>query len=259
MNIVPNVAVYQPNTTHVATESVRRDNQVREVIPEAKSVLPNQTDAKQTNDTLKERQQNSTEVEAQPQQKEDARVGEREQGNQQGSEQQRQQQQQLEQEQQMLDELVDRDTEVRAHEQAHAAVGGAYASAPSYDYQRGPDGKNYAVGGEVKIDISTVPNDPQATINKMQQVRAAALAPVEPSAADRAIASEASMKQAQAQAELRQAHSEQAFAKPASDGEEQASEPKRDQAIEARAIRVAEFYQQLSASSGITPSVNQFA
>ncbi|RUO69412.1 hypothetical protein CWI78_05715 [Idiomarina ramblicola] len=103
-----------------------------------------------------------------------------------------------------VDELKSRDQEVRVHEQAHAAVGGRYASSPSYDYERGPDGKSYAVGGEVQIDVSPVNGDPEATIQKMQVVRRAAMAPAQPSPADRAIASEATNKATQARAELAQ-------------------------------------------------------
>jgi hypothetical protein len=54
----------------------------------------------------------------------------------------------------------------------------------------------------VPIDVAAIPNDPQQTIEKMQQVRAAALAPQEPSGADRAIAAEATQQIAEAQAEL---------------------------------------------------------
>jgi len=104
--------------------------------------------------------------------------------------------------QQKLAELKKRDAEVRAHEQAHATVGGSLAGAPSYQYERGPDGQQYAVAGEVPIDVAPVAGDPRATIDKMQQVRAAALAPAEPSAADRRIASEAQQQQLAAQAEL---------------------------------------------------------
>ncbi|MFP3458098.1 putative metalloprotease CJM1_0395 family protein, partial [Psychrobacter sp. SIMBA_152] len=75
---------------------------------------------------------------------------------------------QLEQELQQIKELKARDTEVRTHEQAHAAVGGQYAGSPSDEYQRGPDGTNYAVGGEVPIDVGVITGDPQATIDKMQ-------------------------------------------------------------------------------------------
>ena len=78
---------------------------------------------------------------------------------------------------------------VRAHEQAHKAAAGAHAKGgPTYEYQSGPDGKRYAVGGEVQIDTSPVPNDPQATIQKMQQVQRAANAPAEPSSQDRRVA-----------------------------------------------------------------------
>ena len=87
--------------------------------------------------------------------------------------------------------LAKRDAEVRAHEQAHAAAGGAFAGAASYGYQRGPDGRSYAVSGEVPIDVSAISGDPEATIQKMQQVKRAALAPRDPSHADRAIAATA--------------------------------------------------------------------
>lgn len=103
---------------------------------------------------------------------------------------------------QKVDELKSRDQEVRVHEQTHAAVGGQYAGSPSYGYERGPDGKSYAVSGEVQIDVSPVKGDPQATIQKMQVVRRAALAPAQPSAADRSIAADATSKATQARAEL---------------------------------------------------------
>jgi hypothetical protein len=107
-----------------------------------------------------------------------------------------------EQERQQVRELAARDREVRAHEQAHANVGGQYAGAPSYSYQRGPDGRQYAVGGEVSIDVSPIPGDPQATIDKARIVRRAALAPAEPSSQDRAVAAEATALEQQARAEL---------------------------------------------------------
>ena len=104
--------------------------------------------------------------------------------------------------QQQVRALAARDREVRAHEQAHAAVGGAYAGHPHYDYTRGPNGVRYAQSGHVNIDISEVPGDPQATLQKMQVVSRAALAPAEPSAQDRAVAAKASMQAAQARAEI---------------------------------------------------------
>ena len=84
----------------------------------------------------------------------------------------------------MIEDLKMRDREVKAHEQAHKSVGGQYTGAISYSYQAGPDGKRYAVGGEVPIDVSPVSGDPQATMTKMTIVRAAATAPAEPSAQD---------------------------------------------------------------------------
>lgn len=109
-----------------------------------------------------------------------------------------------EQEQQEIRELAARDREVRSHEQAHAAVGGKYAGSPVYEFVRGPDGVSYAVGGEVSIDTSPIPGDPEATIAKAQQIRRAANAPAEPSSQDRRVAAEASLMEADARAELRQ-------------------------------------------------------
>lgn len=103
---------------------------------------------------------------------------------------------------QQIRELSARDREVRAHEQAHAAVGGAHAGSPSYEYQNGPDGKQYAVGGEVSISTSVISNDPHATLDKAQTIRRAALAPAEPSSQDRAVAAQSSQMIAQAMADI---------------------------------------------------------
>jgi len=110
----------------------------------------------------------------------------------------RQQQQDLE----LVRTLSQRDSEVHAHENAHSAVGGQYAGSASYTYQRGPDGVNYAVGGEVSIDVGAIPGNPQATLEKMQLVQRAALAPAEPSSQDRKVAALASQQANQARAEI---------------------------------------------------------
>lgn len=102
----------------------------------------------------------------------------------------------------VIAELSARDREVRAHEAAHAAVGGQYASAPSYTFERGPDGVSYAVGGEVSISTSAIPNDPEATIAKAQIIKAAANAPSEPSGQDRQVAAQAAQLEQQARADL---------------------------------------------------------
>jgi len=101
-------------------------------------------------------------------------------------------------------DLARRDREVRSHEQAHQTVGGQYAGAMKLDYTSGPDGRRYAVSGEVPIDLSPIPGDPEATRLKAQQIRQAALAPSEPSNQDRSVAAQATLMALQAQVELRQ-------------------------------------------------------
>lgn len=109
--------------------------------------------------------------------------------------------------------LQARDQQVRAHEQAHlAASGGLAVSGASYTYQKGPDGVNYAVGGEVSIDVSGG-NTPEDTIARAITIRAAALAPADPSGQDRAIAAAASQMEQQARAELLAKASEELQAK----------------------------------------------
>lgn len=94
------------------------------------------------------------------------------------------------------------DSEVKAHEQAHlAAAAGISASAPSYTYQEGPDGKKYAVGGEVSVSFSKG-NDPEENISKAETMRAAALAPADPSAQDMAVAQQAEQIIAEAQQQI---------------------------------------------------------
>lgn len=59
------------------------------------------------------------------------------------------------QERQVINELKQIDSDVRQHEQAHlAAAGGIAAGGPSFQYVLGPDGRTYAVSGEVQIDVS---------------------------------------------------------------------------------------------------------
>jgi hypothetical protein len=103
-----------------------------------------------------------------------------------------------------VQELKARDREVRAHEQAHLAAGGSLArGGATYTYERGPDGKRYAVGGEVRLESARVPGDPEATAERAEQVQRAAMAPASPSAQDRAVAAQASALASQARAEAR--------------------------------------------------------
>lgn len=110
----------------------------------------------------------------------------------------------------MVEQLKARDLEVRQHEQAHvAAAGGLVLSGPSYTFQRGPNGVNYAIGGEVNIDTSPG-NTPQETIERARTIQAAALAPAEPSGPDRAVAAQAQQMEMKARAELAQRAYEEA-------------------------------------------------
>jgi len=114
-------------------------------------------------------------------------------------------------EQKQVSDLKKRDAEVRAHEAAHmGAGGGVVRGGATYSFQTGPDGGRYAVGGEVGIDTSAVKGNPQATISKMQQVRAAALAPASPSGQDRSVAAAASSTESSARMELAKEKGEKA-------------------------------------------------
>ena len=105
----------------------------------------------------------------------------------------------------LIEKLEKVDAEVRAHELAHIAAGGEYiTSGATFSYQQGPDGKKYAVGGEVSIDTASEPGDPEATLQKMRRVRAAALAPAQPSSQDLKVASNAASQAAKGMAEITQ-------------------------------------------------------
>ena len=98
--------------------------------------------------------------------------------------------------------LQARDREVRAHEQAHmAAAGSQAAGGPHYEYEKGPDGKMYAVGGEVQIVIRGG-GTPEERLRNAEQAARAALAPASPSAQDRAVAAEARAMVSEARAEI---------------------------------------------------------
>jgi len=144
-----------------------------------------------------------------------------------------------EEQQAVVDELKATDREVRAHEQAHLAAAGVHAKGgPTYSYEQGPDGQQYAVGGEVAIDTAPVSGDPEATIRKAQIVRAAASAPAEPSSQDRAVAVAATQLEIQATQELRQqeveATDDDSVGRPSSYGQRLKAEnqlPEYDEAI----------------------------
>jgi DNA anti-recombination protein RmuC len=130
-----------------------------------------------------------------------------------------------------------------------------------FTFQRGPDGKRYAVGGEVSIDVSKIPGDPQATLDKADQVRRAALAPAEPSAQDRRVASLATQISLEAQNEIRQvdrmeaekAAEERAERREISEDEnekvessDQTNEARTQQASEENSERLEEIFEKTS-------------
>jgi len=102
-------------------------------------------------------------------------------------------------EKQLVSELQARDAEVRQHEAAHKSAGAATGAA-SYTYQKGPDGKMYAIGGEVDVAMKSGAT-PEETIQNAQAVIAAAMAPTDPSPQDHAVASLARMMMLKAQQE----------------------------------------------------------
>jgi hypothetical protein len=98
--------------------------------------------------------------------------------------------------------LKEIDRHVRAHEAAHMAAGGGLVTGgATYTYAYGPDGKAYAVAGEVGIDTSHEA-EPEANISKGQRIQAAALAPADPSPQDYRVASAGAQLTAQGYAEL---------------------------------------------------------
>ena len=108
------------------------------------------------------------------------------------------------QEKQEVAELKTTDAEVKAHENAHkAAAAGLRTSAPNYEYETGPDGKKYAVAGDVNISYQTS-SDPEVNLKNAQQLKAAALAPAEPSSQDRKVAMKAEREIAKARQEIQE-------------------------------------------------------
>ncbi len=109
-----------------------------------------------------------------------------------------------------LKKLQARDREVHAHEQAHLSAAGQYAKGgASFTYQRGPDGKSYAVGGEVRLDTTPIADNPEATLLKAETIRRAALAPATPSGQDRSVAAQAGKMALEARTEIQKQRTEE--------------------------------------------------
>lgn len=99
-------------------------------------------------------------------------------------------------------QLAETDRKVRAHEAAHLAAAGELAtSGASFGYTRGPDGKQYAVSGEVSISVREG-EDAASTLRIAEQIRRAALAPADPSGQDRSVAAQADAMASKARSEM---------------------------------------------------------
>ncbi len=168
-------------------------------------------------------------------------VAEAQQSSAEESESQKHKEQIEQKEQQQIRELAARDREVRAHEQAHAGLGGQFAGAPRYTFERGPDGVNYAVGGEVSIDTAKIANNAEASIEKARTVRRAALAPADPSPQDRRVAALATQIELEARTELRQqAQQKEELQKEERQQAERENQVRESQAQESREVGVAD-------------------
>jgi hypothetical protein len=223
MNVVPPVAIPVVfNAGTVNTESVKRDNTQRETVPPL-SGSENSSAEKgigSESDRVKTPGQNQQAVTYERpslangqlvngQGNPDKDNGDDQSAGKESAQDRQQEQQQEQADKREIAELKKRDLEVRTHEQAHASVGGQYAGSPQYQYETGPDGRSYAVDGQVSIDVSKE-SDPEDTIRKAQQVKAAALAPAEPSPADLRVANEATQLAAEARREIAEEQAEQA-------------------------------------------------
>ena len=145
-----------------------------------------------------------------------------------------------EQDRAQLQQLAQRDREVRAHEAAHAAAGGGLAGSPTYSFARGPDGRLYAVGGEVRIDTSPVAGDPQATIDKARTIIQAATAPASPSTQDLRAAAAAQAMLVEAQAELSRQLAQRVAADPVGQDQPRASTASQEAESDAPAEQTAD-------------------
>jgi len=197
MNIIPQVPNLSiPTVLNPPTESLRRENNQREVITQPaatsqsaaekgvasereRSRTPAQNNANIDFAAISEQAELANSSITDQEGGQDQESGkESQETTQQSSEQQRsdsneqQARAEVQEQERVVSELQRRDKEVRSHELAHSSVGGTYTGSPNYSFETGPDGKRYAIGGEVSVDLSSIQGDPQATIAKMQIVHA---------------------------------------------------------------------------------------
>ena len=88
--------------------------------------------------------------------------------------------------QRVLNKFKNKDNEIRTHEQTHASLGTTTAPI-NYNFQVGPDGKLYAMGGSVRFDTS-IPSNPENAKVKLEELRDASSSVSPLSGADASIA-----------------------------------------------------------------------
>ena len=103
--------------------------------------------------------------------------------------------------QMVINQLKTIEKKVVAHEMAHKSVGGELAGPVHYKYAIGPDGKRYIVGGEVPIKIKEG-KTPEETLKIAQKIKAAALAPANPSPQDLKVAAQATLMEVKAKLDM---------------------------------------------------------
>ncbi|MCL1890185.1 MAG: hypothetical protein FWF99_06790 [Desulfovibrionaceae bacterium] len=113
----------------------------------------------------------------------------------------------------LLERLQARDLLVRGHESAHILAAGGQATGPArYDYQTGPDGRQYAIGGSVDISIVSSPASDEEAAIQAETARRAATANGEMSLADMRVATRAAELSARARNRALEAYAGQAAA-----------------------------------------------
>lgn len=100
-----------------------------------------------------------------------------------------------------VEALQRRDSAVRQEEQTHAARAGAFAGAPIYQYEVGPDDKRYAVSGEVPVHVKNPSGDPEQLKRALAVLSQAATAPAAPSSQDISVAQRAASLAGQLEAQ----------------------------------------------------------
>jgi len=165
-------------------------------------------------------------------------------------------------EQRQVRELQQIDRAVREHEQAHLSAGrGVVTSGANFAYTYGPDGKQYAIAGEVGIDTSPE-RKPEENIDKGIRIQDAALAPRDPSPQDYQVAAVGSRLEGQGRADLVRQQQDETIAAEAAAAEqrraagEQAEAANREDSSRRKDSQVRNAY---LATGPTESSVNTFA